>query len=141
MNKQIIRCITCAILCVVLVMLAGCSDESKAKKAEGSSGAQQAYASEASSAGEIFVCSSLFGGQLTRNFKKYTAVIWVEPVTQEVFLVYPGTGYNGAWREVVGPLKVAHDDTHFIDTDVYPISFDAYKKEAEEQGYTFVYEE
>ena len=140
MNKQIIRCITCAILCVVLVMLAGCSDESKAKKAEGSSGAQQAYASEASSAGKIFVCSSL-EGWLPEEIEECAAVIWVEPVTQEVFLVYPGTGYNGAWREVVGPLKVAHDDTHFIDTDVYPISFDAYKKEAEEQGYTFVYEE
>ena len=140
MNKQIIRCITCAILCAVLVMLAGCSDESKAKKAEGSSGAQQAYASEASSAGKIFVCSSL-EGWLPKEIEECAAVSWVEPVTQEVFLVYRGTGSGKAWREVVGPLKMARDNIDMAGTDVHPVSFSTYKKEAEEQGYTFVYEE
>lgn len=142
-KRKIIRCIVCAVLCAVLLVLVGCGDGDKAKGAEGSLSTKQAYASETSSAGKIFVCSSLkldYGNGLL-DFEQYAAVIYVEPITQEVFLVHYATMNSRVCRCAVGPLKMAHHGTTSTDTDVHPISFESYKKEAERQGYAFVYEE
>lgn len=140
----------CLVVIVILLIIVFTSTGCSPSSSTGNSSTAQAYASESTSdtSKQIYVCSHLNPSELHANkrFPNYAAVIWVEPITQNVFSVsFAGSVARSIsaagdsylyYRTISGPLQTA-DNT----VGATPILFGQYQERAEEAGYTFIYEE
>ena len=127
----------CLILVLILLIFVLTSSGCSPKRDAEHSSTTQAYASESTSSAsetqQIFVCSHLGQDEEPIDFSKYASIIWVEPVTQNVFSVYYNDSYH---RAIAGPLQ----GWRYDDAGGNPILLPDYQKKAEKTGHTLIYE-